>query len=487
MPTDVYPTQADRIGSWDDEADVVIAGYGIAGVAAAIEAAEAGADVLVVERTGGWGGAAAMAGGFLYLGGGTALQKACGFDDSVEDMTAFLNVAMGPGADETRIADYCGGSVAHFDWLVRRGVPFKPAFWGEPGWEPPGDEGLMFTGGENAFPFNTIAKPAPRGHVPQMADKRAGEKSGGYMLMKPLVDTATALGVRSVYDTHALSLVVHSDGRVGGLIARRYGSSVAIRARRGVVLASGSFAYNEAMVAQYAPRIVGRPAAAIEQHDGRAIKMAQAIGADLAHMDATEVAFLIDPQQTVRGILVNGRGQRYVPEDMYSGRIGQLTLYQQDDTAFLIIDGDAQDEAMAATSATPFMKRPATWVCESVAELESEIGLPAGSLQATVSSYNAAAARGEDPVLHKKQQWCRPIGTPVGAIDLRSSCGGFTLGGLRTTRDGEVLHVSGERIPGLYAAGRCSAGLAAWGYASGISLGDSSFYGRRAGSAAARD
>jgi len=486
MNTDVYPKSADQIENWDYEADVVIAGYGIAGAAAAVEAASAGADVLVVERTGGWGGAAAMAGGFIYLGGGTGLQRACGFDDSVDNMAAFLNVAMGPGADERRIADYCERSVDHFDWLVQCGVPFKPEFWGEPGWEPPGDQGLMFTGGENAFPFNTIAKPAPRGHVPQMSDKRAGEKSGGYMLMKPLVDTATSLGVRSVYDVHASSLVVQSDGRVAGLVARQYGKSLAVRARRGVVLASGSFAYNDAMVAQYAPRIAGRPAASIEQHDGQGIRMGQALGADLAHMDATEVAFLIDPQQTVRGILVNGRGQRYVPEDMYSGRIGQLTLYQQDDTAFLIIDGDAQDEAMAATSATPFLKRPATWVCETVADLEVEIGLPPGALQATVSAYNDAAARGEDPLLHKKSEWLKPIGTPVGAIDLRSSCGGFTLGGLKTTSDAEVLHVSGQPIPGLYAAGRCTAGLAAWGYASGISLGDGSFYGRRAGRSVAK-
>ncbi|MDT5017670.1 MAG: 3-oxo-5alpha-steroid 4-dehydrogenase, partial [Mycobacterium sp.] len=377
MSDDIYPTPADQVQNWDHEADVVIAGYGIAGAAAAVEAAEGGTDVLVIERTGGWGGAAAMAGGFIYLGGGTSLQKACGFDDSVDNMAAFLNVAMGPGADEGRIADYCQGSVAHFDWLVRCGVPFRPAFWGEPGWEPPGDEGLMFTGGENAFPFNTIAEPAPRGHVPQMSDKRAGEKSGGYMLMKPLVDTATSAGVRSVYDAQALSLVTHSDGRVAGLVARQYGKPLAIRARRGVVLASGSFAYNDAMVAQYAPGIAGRPAASIEQHDGRGIRMAQALGADLAHMDATEVAFLIDPQQTVRGILVNSRGQRYVAEDMYSGRIGQLTLYRQDDTAYLIIDSDAQDEAMAATSATPFLKRPATWICETVAVLEHEIGLPA--------------------------------------------------------------------------------------------------------------
>ena len=111
MNTDVYPRPADAIESWDYEADVVIAGYGIAGAAAAVEAASVGADVLVLERTGGWGGAAAMAGGFIYLGGGTPLQKACGFDDSVDNMAAFLNVAMGPGADTNRVADYCAGKI----------------------------------------------------------------------------------------------------------------------------------------------------------------------------------------------------------------------------------------------------------------------------------------------------------------------------------------------------------------------------------------
>ena len=191
--TDVTPVPAASISSWDHEADVVIAGYGIAGAAAAVEAARAGADVLVLERTGSWGGAAAMAGGFIYLGGGTALQKACGFDDSVDNMAAFLNVAMGPGADENRIADYCAGSVAHFDWLVGCGVPFKAEFFSEPGWEPMGDQGLMYSGGENAYPFNTIATPAPRGHVPQMPNKKQGEASAGYMLMKPLVETATVV------------------------------------------------------------------------------------------------------------------------------------------------------------------------------------------------------------------------------------------------------------------------------------------------------
>jgi len=483
--TDVTPVPAASISSWDDEADVVIAGYGIAGAAAAVEAARAGADVLVLERSGSWGGAAAMAGGFIYLGGGTPLQKACGFDDSVENMAAFLNVAMGPGADGERIADYCAGSVAHFDWLVGCGVPFKAEFFSEPGWEPMGDQGLMYSGGENAYPFNTIASPAPRGHVPQMSNKKQGEASAGYMLMKPLVETATAAGARALYDVRVRCLIVESDGRVAGIRARRYGAEIDVRARRGVVLAMGSFAYNDAMVTRYAPRIAGRPAASIEQHDGQGIRMAQALGADLAHMDATEVAIFIDPQQLVRGILVNGRGQRYVAEDTYAGRIGQLTLYQQDNTAYLIIDGDAQDEAMNSWS-PKFMLREATWVADSVADLERDMGLAPGSLQATVAAYNDGAARGEDPLLHKKPEWLRPIGSPVGAIDLRENTGGFTLGGLCTTLDAEVLHVSGEPIPGLFAAGRSTAGLAAWGYASGISLGDGSFYGRRAGRSAAK-
>ena len=318
-----------------------------------------------------------------------------------------------------------------------------------------------------------------------MQNKKQGESSAGYMLMKPLVETATAAGARALYDVRVLSLIVESDGRVVGILARRYGTDVAIRARSGVVLATGSFAYNDAMVARYAPRITGRPAASVEQHDGQAIRMAQALGADLAHMDATEVAIFIDPQQLVRGILVNGRGQRFVAEDTYPGRVGQQTLYHQDNTAYLIIDGDAQDEAMAAPS-PQLMMRPPTWVGDSVADLESEIGLATGCLQTTVAAYNDAVERGEDPLLHKKPQWLRPIGSPVGAIDLRESTGGFTLGGLQTTLDGEVLHVSGEPIPGLYGAGRCTAGLAAWGYASGISLGDGSFYGRRAGRRAAK-
>ncbi|GAA1724572.1 FAD-binding protein [Nonomuraea bangladeshensis] len=67
-----------------------------AGASASIEAARAGAEVLVLDAAGGWGGASAMAGGSLYMGGGTPLQKACGVEDSPEAMHALLRVATGP-------------------------------------------------------------------------------------------------------------------------------------------------------------------------------------------------------------------------------------------------------------------------------------------------------------------------------------------------------------------------------------------------------
>jgi 3-oxo-5alpha-steroid 4-dehydrogenase len=297
--------------------------------------------------------------------------------------------------------------------------------------------------------------------VPQMQNKRTGERGGGYMLIKPLTDTATALGVRTSYNMPVGNLIVGQHGRVVGVTARQYRKTVAIRACRGVVLASGGFAYNNSMVSRYAPRLAKRPAASIEEHDGVAIRMAQAVGADLAHMDTAEVAFFVDPQLLVRGSLVNGRGQRYVAEDTYPGRIGQLTLHHQDDNAYLVIDADAHAQAVAAPSATPQLLRSPTWVCENVAALEQEVGLPAGALQATVTAYNQDAERGQDPLLHKTSQWLKPIGSPIGAIDLCGKTADFTLGGVCTTLHSEVLPVSGEPIPGLLAAGRATAGLAA--------------------------
>ena len=118
--------------------------------------------------------------------------------------------------------------------------------------------------------------------------------------------------------------------------------------------------------------------------------------------------------------------------------------------------------------------------------------MPKGTLSATMAVYNEHAREGRDPLFGKRAPILTPLDQgPFVALELNfqsSYFSFFTLGGLRTSTDGEVLGRDGAAIPGLFAAGRCTSGLPAWGhgYSSGLSLADCSFFGRQAGRKAAR-
>ncbi|MGA4992172.1 FAD-dependent oxidoreductase [Nonomuraea bangladeshensis] len=480
--TATAPVRASEVPTWAAEVDVLVIGNGCAGASASIEAARAGAEVLVLDAAGGWGGASAMAGGSLYLGGGTPLQKACGVEDSPEAMHAFLKAATGPDPDEAKLAAYCEGSLEHFDWLVACGVPFVPKLWDQPSWEAPTGYGLMYTGGENAHPFDDLVPPAPRGHIPHMEGKRPGERSAGWTLMRHLVATAERAGVRCRYDTRAERLAV-DDGVVVGAQVSAYGERCFVRARRGVVLSAGGFAANGPMLAQHAPRLLGNMLIGTDRDDGRGIRMAQAAGAAVRHMEAAQTSFPADPALLCRSLLLDRHGRRFVNEDTYPGRVGQAALYQQDRQVFLLYDDAVAEEVRQTGGHVP----EATWVSDDVAELEESMGIAPDVLAETIAAYNAGAEAGRDPLLHKSARWLRPVAAPYGVLDLRGArFGVFTLGGLHTTPQGEVLDLDGEPVPGLFAAGRTTSGVPAWGYCSGTSLGDATFFGRRAGRSAAR-
>src|SRR5215813_7444555 len=101
------PVPLGALSRFDLEADVVVVGFGAAGGPAAIEAARAGADVLVLERASRGGGAAALSTGLTYLGGGTRIQRACGFEDSPAGMADHVRLAAGARPDEERVRLYC--------------------------------------------------------------------------------------------------------------------------------------------------------------------------------------------------------------------------------------------------------------------------------------------------------------------------------------------------------------------------------------------
>ncbi|MBY0399013.1 FAD-dependent oxidoreductase, partial [Myxococcota bacterium] len=109
------PRPLSGISRWDAETDVVVVGFGAAGASAAIEAANAGAKVILVEVASGSGGTSAMAGGDIYMGGngGTEAQRANGFHDTTEDFFRYMMMAGGPDADEERVRLYAEGAHAH--------------------------------------------------------------------------------------------------------------------------------------------------------------------------------------------------------------------------------------------------------------------------------------------------------------------------------------------------------------------------------------
>ncbi len=465
------------VHSWDETVDVLVVGLGAAGACAALTSSSAGADTLVLERAGGGGGTSAMSGGVLYLGGGTALQKVCGFDDTEEAMFAYLMASCGEDPDEAKVRRYCEGSVEHYAWLVAQGVPFKPVYYEGVSGEPPTDDGLVWSGSERAHPFSEIAAPAPRGHVPQLPHQ------AGPLLMRTLVAAVEASPARIAANHRCVALVQEPDGSVVGAVVESFGRERALRARRGVVLTTGGFIQNEAMIAAHLPRVRRcRIRVGAEGDDGSGIQLGMSVGAATLHMSRASISLpATQPWGLKRGILVNAQGQRFINEDAYYGRLGEWALFHQDGRAWLVVD-DAVFEK-------PEYPREVVAVGASARELEREIGLPEGSLDSTLDLYNRHAQRGEDPVFHKAPEYVTPlVKAPFGAFDCTaegSIYAAFTLGGLHTDPDGCVLDPSGRPIPGLFGAGRATSGISVGGYSSGLSLGDGTFFGRIAGRCAA--
>jgi 3-oxo-5alpha-steroid 4-dehydrogenase len=464
-----------RVDAWDIYTDVLVIGSGAAGVCAALEARAAGARVLLIESEARFGGSSAMSGGVVYAGGGTALQRALGVEDSVGAMYDFIVGAGSRHPELDKIQLYCEQSPAHFDWLVAQGIPYQTKFSAARGL-PRGEESLYFSGNEQAWPARELARPAPRGHVPAPAGSR-----GGDVFMQALLQQARAVRVGLQANAVGEQLVVEGDGRIAGAIISVAGERRAVRVLRGVVLACGGFIHNREMLRRHAPELYDCSAPWGSAGDlGGGINMGIAAGAASQRMHQG-CAFMpiYPPDALLSGVVVNASGQRFISEESYHGVLGDAIAYHQGGRAWLITDhnsspADSQENFRQVAQASTF------------GDLATQLGLPRGSLQNTLAYYNRHAFNGEDPLFQKQRPWLRPLqGPPYKAWDLsvdQAFCPAHTLGGLRTTVDGEVLDSAGELIPGLFAAGRTAAGLPGAPYAaSGLSVGDCTFFGRRAG------
>lgn len=470
------------VGIWAQQTEIIVVGLGAAGTSAAIEARLTAAKVLVLERASGGGGTTNFAAGHVYAGGGTPVQLAVGEQDSVEDMFNYM-MAVTPEPDEAKIRLYCEESVSHFNWLEAQGVPFKRSFYRDKHVVQPTDECLIWSGNEKVWPYSEQATAAARGH--KVA--RTGEE-GGALLMEKLIAKASALGVDMTFDAGVKNLVIDKAGHICGVRYQKFKEFYFARASKGVIIAAGGFAMNPEMLAQYCPVLAdarvmkqGNP-----NDDGGGIKLGMAAGGEAIHMAGHLVTSPIYPEaQLLKGILVNAQGQRFVNEDSYHARTTEKMIEQTEGKVYLIVDEQCFGKP-------EMMGQELIDAWESIDEMERGLGLPAKALQTTMAYYNLHAEQGEDPEFHKYKEWLQPLThPPYGAFECslgKAVYVGFTLGGLRTSVDAEVLRPDGSALPGLFAVGACASNIAqdGAGYSSGTCIGESTFFGRRAGVAAAR-
>lgn len=477
------PFPAGEVPGWDFETDVAVIGFGAAGACAAIEAAGAGVKVMLFERNSGSGGASGLSGGEIYIGGGggTEVQRAAGFEDTTEDFSAYLKLAGGPCVDEAKCDFYAANALAHFEWLKAQGVPYRGNYLPGKVIEPTDDSTLIWSGSEAAAPFCDAAKPAPRGHVIQHMGW-----GGGRPLVDILEASARTKGVEVMADARVLALV--QDGvRIVGVAVKIENQTRFVRAGKGVVLATGGFVMNEAMRRKYCPDTFRISQPIGDKDDGSGIELGIGAGGDAVHMEQffTTCPWTM-PESHAKGVMVNTAGQRFINEDCYHGRVSRHAVDQLGGKVYLLLDNAHFVQLMDFA----FMSIAGTG--ETWEEVEAELEMAEGTLSHTMNFYNHHAKEGIDPLFDKRAPILTPLDQgPFIALELNfqtSYFSFFTLGGLKTSTRGEVLDRTGKPISGLYAAGRCTSGLPAWGhgYSSGLSLADCTFFGRQAGKSAVR-
>lgn len=472
------------MGNWDRTVDVIVVGKGIAGTCAALEAKRAGAEVLVLERASGGGGASALSEGIFYLGGGTEVQQACGYEDTPQNMYDFLRASTSH-PDDSVVRTFAEGALEHFNWLEQQGVPFTRTGFSGKAVSLRTADCLLTTGNEKIWPYKDMAMPVPRGH-----QARSDEVNGGLSAMRALLARADAEGIETLYDAAVTGLETDETGRVVGVRVRIDGAEQRIGARRGVVVATGSFTNNAELVKKWLPLLSETSAPlGVPSNDGAGLGIVEAVKGRLAAMDGViATASIYPPERLVQGIVVNAKGERFVAEDAYHGRMAGFIMEQPGQKAYLILDSEifAYPEAESA-------KHALIDGYETVREMEAGLGLPEGALERTMDEYNRDVANGEDTRFHKQPPWLKPLDkAPFAAFDIsfdNSIYHYITLGGIDTDRRARVLDAAGKPIAGLYAAGACAAHIPRTGkeYASGLSLGPGSFFGRTAGREAAAD
>ncbi len=438
--------------------DVLVIGGGAAGLAAAIEAVDNGASVMLLEKMPMLGGSTLISAGIMY-GAETPVQKRLGIDEKWEDLAQYW-IDMAEGNVDIEFINYIAEhSGETFGWLEEQGVEFS----------------------DDIAPQGV--SPALRGHTPK--------EGKGFGLIQPLEKTAREKGVEILLNTPAKKLIVNDKNDVVGAEAEHEGEKLVINAKA-VILTTGGYDVNPDLIAQYAPMANGHISFSARGNVGDGLIMARDAGADIVSKNgvigfkgvAAEYPYTTPLGGLVflPGLYVNPLGDRFVNEIIHYAVVHDVLAENSFNEFYIILDKNGPAEVLETG-----LEEKYSFKGETIEELALSMGIPADKLIKTVDRYNTLAKNGEDSDFGKPAALLAPIEAgPYYALKVSQAMIG-SFGGPRVSLEGRVLNTSGDVIKGLFAAGEVANGqLYNQVYpASGTSIAMSFSLGRLAGRNAA--
>lgn len=512
--------------TWDLEADVVVLGSGGAAMTAAIAAHDFGAgDVVILEKSGMVGGTTAMSGGMLWIPGNHHQHEA-GIADCEEDIVAYLD-SLAPGAlDPDTLWAFMQNGPEMLRYLADKTPVRLRAFTDFPDYQPYAP-GAKPDGGRSldneAFSFERLGKWAARVNPSKMAyplrgslmeaiggtldeatlaTREAGDYRGlGQALAGSLFKAVLDRAIPIKFEKRARKLV-KDGGRIIGVIAEDAdGRDFRVRARRGVVIATGGFEWNETLVKTFLRGPLTGPVS-VPENEGDGLLMAIEAGAQLGNMQnafwmqsvlefkpqhrAAKPNYMLGSDERARpgAILVNRAGKRFVNEAANYNALGKsLHAFDGGTHAYanlpywLIIDQRYRDKYPAFNSLPGSPVPSYMMMADTLEALAAQAGIDAEGLPATVARFNAMVRQGHDDDFHRGDNtydnfymWgdtdfdppYRTLGVidqgPYYAVKMEAGALG-TAGGPKTNGDGQVVDWDGNPIAGLYAAGNAMAAV----------------------------
>jgi fumarate reductase flavoprotein subunit len=471
----------------EKKTDIVVIGSGASGMAAALAAAEGGAEVILFESRHMTGGISNMAVEIFAVE--SKLQRDKNIPFTCDEAFSIFMERTRWRVDARLVRAYINKTASTIDWLQQQGIEFfdiQPFF--------------LFPESKLAGHFVKPAGPVrPGAHG---SPTRTGALA---TMMKILREKAKEKGIDIYVDT-PVKKIIKNGNRIAGVIAEeRSGQPVRVKAKA-VIIASGGYVTNKEMLKKYGGFELGHDA--FIKHavklPGEGIQMAWEVGATSDGMYPQMEFFVpapkaLDNQMTLHIVSqqpylwINQHGERFFNEGIIGDviTVGNAVARQKNRCAYLIIDGNTKTHmekdgldivpAWAADTAKDIyldslVKEAAEkgneniFVADSLKELSDKIRVDSNALQNSLNEYNTFCQKGHDDLFAKNPRYLWPVKQPkFYAFKAVLNVYG-TLGGIKINEKAEVINTEDEAIPGLYAAGDAANGALSHDYSIGLVL-----------------